>query len=119
MQGFPKGARLLESRDFTAVMRRGRRKGNALFLLYVWLCPEGATRLGLTVSRKVGNAVVRNRIKRTAREYFRRQRAWLRQGCACVLVARPEAGVADRIALADGLDALFTPWLAQNGGGRK
>ncbi|MBF0177524.1 MAG: ribonuclease P protein component [Magnetococcales bacterium] len=115
-QGFPKDARLLVSRDFTAVMRQGRRKGNALFLLHVWLRPGARCRLGLTVSRKVGNAVVRNRVKRVAREYFRQRQAQLRPGCACVLVARATAGGVDNVALACALDELFKPWFAPVGG---
>ncbi len=91
-------------------MRRGRRKGNALFLLCVWPMPEGPSRLGLTVSRKVGKAVTRNRIKRVARDYFRRERLRMRPGCACVLIARPEAGGVDNTALVAGLEALFGPW---------
>ncbi len=51
------------------------------------------TRLGITVSRRVGTAVVRNRIKRRVREAFRlRLRAMLPSGTAMVIIARPGAG---------------------------
>lgn len=45
-------------------------------------------RLGLTVSRRVGNAVVRNRLKRRVREWFRRARAELEPGLDLVVIAR-------------------------------
>jgi ribonuclease P protein component len=48
-------------------------------------------RLGLTVSRKVGNAVVRNQIKRRIREWFRRHRNEFPKG-DLVVIARPSAG---------------------------
>jgi len=50
----------------------------------------GVTRLGLSVSKKVGNAVVRNRWKRAIREAFRNQRSELPTGLD--LVARPRKG---------------------------
>lgn len=50
-------------------------------------------RLGVTVSRRVGNAVVRNRVKRRIREWFRRARADLQPGAQVVVIARREAAV--------------------------
>ena len=48
-------------------------------------------RLGLTVSRKVGNAVIRNRVKRRVREWFRLERGRLSAGTEVVVIARREA----------------------------
>lgn len=50
-------------------------------------CP----RLGITVSRRVGNAVVRNRVKRHVREWFRRARPGLQPDLDVVVIARREA----------------------------
>jgi ribonuclease P protein component len=47
--------------------------------------------LGITVSGKVGNAVIRNRIKRQVREFFRRRRAALRPGTDILVIARKGA----------------------------
>ena len=64
-------------------------------------CP---TRLGITVSRKVGNAVVRNRVKRKIREWFRAGRAPLGAGVDLVVIGRAAAaglaqeGVANELA---------------------
>jgi len=52
------------------------------------------TRLGITVTRKVGNAVVRNRIKRLVREIFRQHRQRLPSGLDIVWVAKQQAGEA-------------------------
>lgn len=52
---------------------------------------HAAPRLGLTVSRKVGNAVVRNRVKRRAREWFRQGRDELAAGVEVVVIARRAA----------------------------
>ena len=52
---------------------------------------SGRARLGVTVSRKVGNAVVRNRVKRRIREWFRRDGSALAQGRDVVVIARASA----------------------------
>lgn len=52
---------------------------------------SGTTRIGITVSRKVGNAVVRNRIKRRVREWYRWNRDDLGRGLDIVVIARPAA----------------------------
>jgi ribonuclease P protein component len=55
----------------------------------------GATRMGFTVSTKVGNAVVRNRIRRRLRELYRQRRASLPPGVDVVIIARHAAATAD------------------------
>jgi ribonuclease P protein component len=64
--------RLSRSRDFDDVYRRGRSVSTRFLTLYWFSRPEAAgdPRLGLAVPRDVGNAVVRNRIKRQLREIF-------------------------------------------------
>ncbi len=66
------GDRLRERRDFLRCYRRGRRIEGAFAVLHVHPNERGAPRLGITASRKVGNAVVRHRLKRQVRETFRR-----------------------------------------------
>jgi ribonuclease P protein component len=53
--------------------------------------PRGGRRLGITVTRRVGRAVVRNRLKRYIREGFRKQRSTLPRGTDVVVVARSAA----------------------------
>ncbi len=87
--------RLKLRRDFERVQSRGRKVHSARFLFLV-LGREGAsaaepTRLGLTVTRKVANAVGRNRIKRVLREVFRKNRRLFPPSCDVVIVAKDRA----------------------------
>ena len=67
-----------------------------------------APRLGLTVSRRVGNAVVRNRVKRRAREWFRTSRERLAPGRDLVIIARAGAGGLETREIFAELDELAT-----------
>ena len=93
-QRFPKSARLRKRPEFVKVQDRGS-KVSTDCLLALYLPNEGQTRLGLTVSSKVGNAVLRNRVRRRLRELFRAQRGSLPKGIDLVLIARPAAAQAD------------------------
>jgi ribonuclease P protein component len=57
------------------------------------------TRLGISVGRKVGNAVCRNRIKRWIREYFRRHRAKIATGVDFSVIVKPGAALLDHVAI--------------------
>ena len=81
-----------KTQSFKAVYNHGRQAVNAYFVVYALPGPEG-NRLGVTVSKKVGKAVVRNRIRRLVKESFRLQAARLKPGFDIVVVARAGAGV--------------------------
>lgn len=68
---FPSEARLRKRWEFNTVYRMGCKKNTPHFLLLVSENNNSQSRLGITVSRKIGNAVVRNRVKRSIREFFR------------------------------------------------
>ncbi len=73
---FTKAHRLRRRADFLRVQAQGERRHTRHF--GVTLGPPGpSTRLGLVITRRLGNAVQRNRLKRLLREFFRRHRAWL------------------------------------------
>ena len=76
--------------DFLRATRRGRRVETEHFLLFVFDREDaGETRLGITVTRKVGNAVRRNRIKRLVREWFRGRTAEV-GSCDLIVIAKRE-----------------------------
>ena len=68
---FPKSAKLLKSTEFDRVFRTRMSSSDGLIVLYAAPSTQQQPRLGLTVSRKCGNAVLRNRWKRSLREAFR------------------------------------------------
>ena len=71
MQSFSRQERLLKRSDFLVLSGSGHKVHTGNFLLLWKESALPAVRIGITVSRKVGNAVVRNRIKRLVREYYR------------------------------------------------
>jgi ribonuclease P protein component len=84
---FPRAARLLRRGDFVRVQERGRRVHTPHFVILLLL--SASQRLGVTVGRRVGGAVRRNRVKRLIREVYRRNRELFPSDCDVVLVARP------------------------------
>jgi ribonuclease P protein component len=120
----PKRRRLSRSAEFERVYRHGRSKSNRFVVLYAFpraedpagAAPEGP-RLGVSVSRRVGGAVDRTRVKRVLREAFWAEAERLPGGSDYVVVARPDArelaecegmpGV--RAALAELADAIAEP----------
>jgi ribonuclease P protein component len=78
----------LRRSDFRRVSSSGQRFSTRYFLVYRHARDDGlAARLGITVTRKVGNAVRRNRIKRLVREWFRGRREEL-TSCDWVVIAK-------------------------------
>jgi ribonuclease P protein component len=95
-EGLPLRERLLRRADYLRCYRTGRRRQGALVILYLLPNLLGHPRIGVTTSRKVGNSVVRHRLKRWIKETYRR---WPGRGglAALDLVAhlKPEARSAD------------------------
>ena len=90
-QRFTPADRLRHQREFQRVFQHGAKQASPAFVLYVLPTSESHSRLGMAVSKRVGGAVVRNRIKRYIRECFRRCKADLYPACDVVVVARREA----------------------------
>ena len=85
--------RISRSRDFDAVYRRGRSAAGRHLVVYAFPRDQpddvSPTRLGLSVSRKVGDAVTRNRVKRVLREQFAHHASHVPAGVDVVVIARP------------------------------
>ncbi len=93
--GFPRDARLVRKADFALTFKSGHRIPGRYFICYWVERDRPGGKLGLAVSRKVGNAVVRNRVKRYLREYYRMRRPTLLKEAYLVMVARPSAAQLD------------------------
>lgn len=89
---FPKTCRLTKSKDYKQLHEVGRVYHTSHFVMLVKSGHE-VSRLGLTVSRKVGNAVCRNRLKRWIRELFRHHYMQFSQATDVVVIAKRQAGL--------------------------
>ena len=86
--------RLSRSGDFERVYRQGRSHASRYLVVYAFprAGREGEPRLGVSVGRKLGGAVERNRVKRLLREAFWSSVGEVAEGYDFVIVARPDAG---------------------------
>jgi ribonuclease P protein component len=86
---FPRTFRLKSRIDFQAVYTKGRSVANRAAVLYVLpQKPPGITRVGFAAGKKLGNAVVRNRIKRRIKEAVRLLWARVKPGYFVIVIAR-------------------------------
>ena len=85
----PKKKRLVSNSQFKAVMARGRRLSNGVLTVYMARNDCEYSRLGVSVGKSRGNAVVRNRLKRLMREAFRQNQEQIPAGFDYVLMISP------------------------------
>jgi ribonuclease P protein component len=90
-----KRTRLIDSPDFERVYRQGAAYRGALFSVHAFPNEFGTPRLGLSVSRRVGNAVTRNTVRRRLREVFYSALPEVPCNLDIVVSARPAAAAAD------------------------
>jgi len=99
---FPRARRLTHPSEFLLVRREGRAERGPLVVLGVLERGDFAGfRAGFVTSKRVGGAVVRNRVRRRLREIVRLHQDALRSGVWIVLIARPAAAQASYRALED------------------
>jgi ribonuclease P protein component len=102
---FPKSARLSRASEFARLKREGTSFHGRLMVLSVLKTePESETRIGFVTSRRVGCAVMRNRVRRRLREAVRAVRPRIERGYWLVLIARQPASVAS-------FEAIRIEWL--------
>ncbi len=104
---FPSKLRLRKSEEFKMVIEKGKKRVFSNFI--VFLLPNGLShpRLGVTVSKRIGKAHTRNRIKRLIREYFRLHQHEYKSSMDIVIIARKGAHGLDYRAVNDELAPLI------------
>ena len=86
---------LKKNRDFQSVYRKGKPYGNKYLVMYLLANDLGRNRVGISVSKKVGNSVVRHRMTRLIREIFRLNKKNIRNGLDIITVVRVAAKESD------------------------
>ncbi len=113
----PAAARLRRREDFSAAIRGGSRAGRALLTGHLLVQAGGAQpRAGFVVSRAVGGAVVRNKVRRRLRELVRGRLNSLPAGSLLVVRANPRAATARQSDLAAELDLVIDTLLRRQVG---
>ena len=82
---------LKKNRDFQLTYKKGKSYPNRYLVMYVRENGTSGNRLGLSVSKKVGNSVVRHRVTRLLRESYRLQEEHFRRGYDIIIIARASA----------------------------
>ncbi len=114
----PAAARIRRREDFSAVVRGGSRTGRTLLTGHLLVQPGAGrpARAGFIVSRAVGGAVVRNKVRRRLRELVRGRIESLPAGSLLVVRANPRAGTARQADLAAELDLVIDTLLRRQAG---
>lgn len=82
---------LKKNRDFQNVYQNGSSRANRFLVMYVWKNETDQNRIGISVSKKVGNSVIRHHITRLIRESYRLQEDMFNSGLDIVVIARVNA----------------------------
>lgn len=89
MPRFPKSERLRQSKDFKAVFQQCRKLDDRSLALYVQFSEDaGLRKFGVSLSRALGKAYLRNRLKRRLREIYRVEKEKFRGGYQVILIPR-------------------------------
>lgn len=86
---------LKKNTDFQNVYKNGQSKANRYLVMYVYKNQSSTNRIGISVSKKVGNSIVRHRVTRVIREVMRLHWKEIKSGYDIVIVARPSAKESD------------------------
>ena len=82
---------LKKNKDFQVVYRKGKSYANKYLVMYVLQNGSDKNRLGISISKKVGNSVVRHRLTRLIRENYRLQESRFQRGLDIVVICRASA----------------------------
>ena len=105
---FPKKVRLLKRGQFLKLSKQGKSVYTDCFIAIVLKGTAQNNRIGITISKKVGNAVERNRIKRVIREYFRHNKEKISEPIDINIIARKGLTTLSNKGILVKLDKLFS-----------
>lgn len=88
---FRKANRILKRSDFVRLSKKNLKVQNQHFVVLYNKSRNGRTRLGITVTKRVGNAVARNQLKRYVREFFRQNRQTIQSGIDLNVIIKTDA----------------------------
>lgn len=105
----PREHRLTRAEDFRLATRKGRRAGSRTLVAHLWVPDEGSgpPRVGFVVSKAIGNAVTRNRVKRRLRHLARERLSSLPGSCVLVVRALPTSAESSYADIGADLDAVL------------
>ena len=86
---------LKKNSDFQLVFKKGKSKANKHFIMYILKNDSNKNFLGISVSKKVGNSVIRHRVKRLVKESYRLHENLFNSGLNIVVIARKGADELD------------------------
>jgi ribonuclease P protein component len=104
---FPKSARVLTRREFLSLQQRGKRLYSQHFVVISTPASGKRSRLGITATRRFGKAVVRNRMKRILREFFRKCRARITPAQNILIIPKVGADALDFARVAEELERVL------------
>jgi ribonuclease P protein component len=96
-QTFPKAKRIRKRGEYLKLQQVGRRRAGTRFVVITAPSRSRVSRVGITASRRVGGAVVRNRVKRLVREFFRKHHDQIQPPRDVLVIVRPGAAAAEYV----------------------
>jgi len=104
---FTKADKLLRRAEFVSLSQFGKKIQNRYFIAFITKGKTDRSRLGITITKKVGHAAARNRIKRIVREYFRLNRLGIEEFWDINLIVKRQANTVSNKTIFLSLDNLF------------
>lgn len=101
-----KEERIKKNSHFRYIYNRGRSLSNDILVMYIFRNGKNTNRVGISVSKKIGKSVVRNRIKRLIKESFRRNKHMFKTGYDIIFIARKKAAEANYLEIEESIKFL-------------
>lgn len=105
--GITKAEKLLKRREFVSLSRQGKSVSDHYFIIAYQYNRLDRSRLGITITRKVGNAVTRNRLKRIIREFYRHNKIAVAKNLDINIIAKKSAAGVSSKRACESLSALL------------